>query len=222
MRSRFVGRPVRKPRFSTAPGAFRYPAFRRVWVSGVLISLGRLDGTAGRGMADSDRDRVGVPHRGVVRGPAGAGTDRGADSRGDQRPGAAQPAARDRGRVPGGAAGAAGVVRPVGTGTAVGRLRADRAGRRRARVRDPVHPGTRDRRRSAPRRNECGRAAVGRRPRNGRVGRAGRRRRDRQLRHPRRPVRRRGRISGRRTGWWGRCAPSRRVEHAPSAATPRY
>ena len=30
---------MRKPRFTTAPGAFRYPAFRRVWVTGVLISL---------------------------------------------------------------------------------------------------------------------------------------------------------------------------------------
>ena len=30
---------VRNPRLSAAPGAFRYPAFRRVWVSGVLIAL---------------------------------------------------------------------------------------------------------------------------------------------------------------------------------------
>ena len=30
---------VRKPRLSEASGAFRYPAFRRVWVTGVLIAL---------------------------------------------------------------------------------------------------------------------------------------------------------------------------------------
>ena len=30
---------LRNPRLSAAPGAFRYPAFRRVWVTGVLIAL---------------------------------------------------------------------------------------------------------------------------------------------------------------------------------------
>lgn len=30
---------MRNPRLSAAPGVFRYPAFRRVWVSGVLIAL---------------------------------------------------------------------------------------------------------------------------------------------------------------------------------------
>ena len=29
----------RYPRLTAAPGAFRYPAFRRVWVTGVLIAL---------------------------------------------------------------------------------------------------------------------------------------------------------------------------------------
>ena len=30
---------MRKPRLTAAPGAFRYPAFRRVWAAGVLIAL---------------------------------------------------------------------------------------------------------------------------------------------------------------------------------------
>ena len=161
---------------------------------------GRLDGTSRGRVADPDRDRFGTPHRRVVCGSAGAGTDRGAAGRGDKRSHAAPSPACDRGRVPDAAAGTAGDLRRVGPGAAVGRIRADRAGRRRPFVRDAVHPGAGDRLGSTPRRDERGRAAVGRRPRSGRAGRAARRRRDRQLRHPRRPVRRRGRISDRRAG----------------------